>query len=290
MDIDRARHDLAAAPDPAAIPRHSWPARALRAAAATWLLAALAGQWAFFWYIASFYGRSTLSGDLVVWNRLAALGRTPYVEGDTGGNLAFAAHALGAGIVALGGALQLIPWLRARAPRFHRWNGRVFIATVVALSLSGYYLVWVRGTSPSTLDALSTSLNGALILGFAFLAYRSARARRLVEHRRWALRLYLVSNAQWFLRVGVFAYFVVNGLLGRKASFADPFLGFWTWGCYLVPLLLLEAYLRARDSGRAAPQAIVATLLFAITATMLLGMVAFAAFSQRLASGAPIAM
>jgi len=193
------------------------------------LLVALAGQWAFFYYIAAFYGTSILTGEFGVWNRLLALGRRPYVEGDTAGNLAYAAHALGAGIVALGGALQLLPWIRRHAPAFHRWNGRVFLVTVTALSLSGYYLVWVRGTSPSRVDGLSTSFNGALILAFVFLAYRSVRARDFASHRRWAMRLYLAANAQWFLRVGVFGYFVVVCLLGHKAQFGDPFLSFWTF-------------------------------------------------------------
>lgn len=58
---------------------------ALKASGAIWFLAALAGQWAFFYYIAAFYGTSTLSGELEVWNRLQALGRTPYVAGDTWG-------------------------------------------------------------------------------------------------------------------------------------------------------------------------------------------------------------
>jgi uncharacterized membrane protein len=261
---------------------------ALRWSAAFWLLMALAGQWAFFYYIAAFYGTSTLSGDFEVWNRLAALGRKPFVAGDTGGNLAFAAHALGAGIIALGGALQLIPKIRSRYPRFHRWNGRIFLLTVTALSVSGFYLVWIRGTSPSMTDAISTSFNGLLILSFAYLAYRTARRRDLKAHRRWALRLYLVSNAQWFLRVGLFSYFIVNQLLGYKAAFGDPFLRFWTFGCYLVPLLVLEVYLRARDSRSPLRKASVAGGLLAITLLMCIGMFGFAMFSQLLISGAPL--
>ncbi|QGX39311.1 DUF2306 domain-containing protein [Permianibacter aggregans] len=151
------------------------------------------------------------------------MGATPYIAGDVAGNMVFLGHALGAGIVALGGALQLIPWLRTHAPTFHRWNGRVFLATVVILSLSGFYLAWIRLEPPQTLTELSPSINGVLILLFATLTLRTALARRFATHRRWALRLYLVSNAQWFLRIGVFGYFVVNQLLGREASFSDPF-------------------------------------------------------------------
>ena len=263
---------------------------ALQGSAAFWLTVALVGQWAFFYYIAAFYGTSTFSGNLDVWNRLEAVGRTPYVAGDTAGNLAYAAHVLGAGIIAFGGALQLMPWIRRCAPTFHRWNGRVFLLTVTALSLSGYYLVWVRRTSPSTIDELSTSINGALILSFAFLAYRSARARRFLVHRRWAMRLYLVSNAQWFLRVGFFAYFLISGLLGHEAQTADPFLSFWTFGCYLVPLGVLELYLRAKDAGGPVARWAIAAGIAVLAVLMGAGIVGFAAFSQLLVTGAPLAL
>jgi len=264
--------------------------QALTGAAALWLLAALLGQWAFFYYIAAFYGTSTLSGELEVWNRLQVFGRTPYVPGDSAGNIAFAAHALGAGIVALGGALQLIPWLRARAPTLHRWNGRVFLFTVVALSLSGFYLVWGRGTSPSRVEGLSTSFNGVLILLFAALAYRTARARDFAAHRRWALRLYLVSNAQWFLRVGVFGYFAGNQMLGNAVSFGGPFLKFWTFGCYVVPLLVLELYLRAQRSTSSFARIALASGLLLLTLWMALGIAMFGMFSQRIVSGAPLTL
>ncbi len=261
---------------------------ALRASAAFWLLAALAGQWAFLYYIAAFYGRSTLTGKLEIWNRLEAMGRTPYVPGDAAGNVAFAAHALGAGIVAFGGALQLIPGIRNRAPRFHRWNGRIFLATVVALSLSGFYLVWVRGTPAGLVNDLSVSFNGLLILGFAALTYRAARARRIAEHRPWAMRLYLVSNAQWFLRVGVFAYFAIAQMLGIEASFEDPFLAFWTFGCYLVPLAVLECYLRAKRSGSSIAKGAMAGGLVVLALLLAVGTVAFGAFTQMLITGAPL--
>ena len=261
---------------------------ALTGAATLWLLTALAGQWAFLYYIAAFYGMSTLAGDFEVWNRLAALGRTPYVAGDTGGNIAFAAHALGAGIIAFGGALQLMPQIRRHAPVFHRWNGRIFLFTVVALSLSGFYLVWVRGTSPSSIDAFSTTFNGLLILTFAALALRAVRARNIAVHRRWAMRLYLVSNAQWFLRVGVFAYLAVTRMVGVEASFGDPFIRFWTFGCYLVPLAVLELYLYAKAKPGAFGKVVVAAALLAFTLLMAVGMFAFAMFSQLIVSGAPL--
>lgn len=266
-------------------------AEALRASAMLWFAAAMIGQWAFFYYIAAFYGASTFSGNLEVWNRLEALGRTPYVAGDTAGNFAYAAHALGAGIIAFGGALQLVPQIRAKFPTFHRWNGRLFLLTVTGLSLSGFYLVWVRHTSPSPFNAVSTTINGALILAFAALALRSAMARDIVVHRRWAMRLYLVSNAQWFLRVGFFAYFIVSAALGRKPAGDDPLLVFWGGpGCFLLPLAVLELYFFAKTKGGTLTRLMVAGALVALTLVMVAGIFAFAVFSQALITGAPLGL
>ncbi|HZH44436.1 MAG TPA: DUF2306 domain-containing protein [Lysobacter sp.] len=266
------------------------PGGGLERAAAVWLGAMLLAQWAFFYYIAAFYGASVASGDLEMWNRLAAFGRRPYVAGDDVGNAAYASHALGAGIIALGGALQLMPWIRARFPTFHRWNGRLFLVTVVVLSLSGFYLVWVRGTSPTRLDALGTSLNGVLILAFAAAAYLAARRRDFGVHREWAMRLYLVSNGQWFLRVGVFAYFASAKAAGYPVSFSDPFFAFWKFGCFLVPLALLELYFRARRSGSGGFRTLTSGVLLAATLAMVLGTVVFGVFCQKLITGAPLSL
>lgn len=260
----------------------------LNGAAGFWWLTAILGQWAFLYYILSFYGASSLTGDFETWNRLKVMGRTPFVAGDTAGNLAFLGHALAAGIIAFGGALQLVPGIRAKFPAFHRWNGRLFLLTVTGLSLSGFYLVWVRGTSPDNLNALSTTFNGVLILTFAALALKAAMARDIATHRRWAMRLYLVSNAQWFLRVGVFAYFILNMGLGNKVKFSDPFLTFWVFGCYLVPIAVLEVYLRTRDGAGPTGRTAMAAGLIVLTLLMGAGALGFTAFSLKIASGAPL--
>ena len=262
----------------------------LGAAAAFWLLTALIGQWLFFYYIAGFYGPTMATGNHEAWSVLSAMGAKGYVEGDTAGNMTFGAHALAAGVIAFGGALQLIPGIRAKAPVFHRWNGRLFLLTVVGLSLTGFYLVWGRGSPPESLREMATTLNGVLILAFAGLAGRHAMARRIAIHRRWAMRLYLVSNAQWFMRVGLFAWFVGNMVMGREVSMSDPFFGIWTFGCYLVPLAVLELYLRVRDRGGPIGRTAVAGLLVALTLLMGLGIFAYFMFSQKILSGASLSI
>jgi uncharacterized membrane protein len=253
---------------------------ALSVAGRLWFTVALIGQWAFVYYIANFYGPSTLTGHFQSWTRNSNLVKG-YVVGDTAGNVFFGAHALMAAVIAFGGAIQLIPRIRTRAIAVHRWNGRLFMLTALGVALSGLYLIWVRGSSPTFLGAMATSLNGALIIACVALAWRAALDHKITAHRRWALRAYLVANGQWFFRVGVFAV----AMLDRKL--VEPFFMMWGFGCTLVPLAVLEIYLRTRDSGGPGGRLAMACGLAVLSGLTALGIVGvYLAMWRPLLSGA----
>lgn len=119
---------------------------ALKAAAGFWLLVTVIGQLAFFYYLAAFYGTTTLQGNFQAWTKNVFPVHS-YVPGDTVGNLAFAAHVFFVAVFALSGAIQLIPQVRTRAISVHRWNGRLFALTALGVSFGGLYLIWVRGNT-----------------------------------------------------------------------------------------------------------------------------------------------
>jgi uncharacterized membrane protein len=249
--------------------------RALKAAAGFWFAVAVIGQWAFLFYVAAFYGTSTLTGNFRAWNKNTFLNMA-YVRGDTVGNLAFASHALLAGVIAFGGAIQLIPQVRKRAIALHRWMGRVFFVTALGLSTSGLYMEWIRGDRFNMVGAVAISINAVLIIAFCLLAWRSAWVHEVAAHRRWALRAYLVANAQWFTRVGVFAWIILNrGPVGIGDHFDGPFIFFWDFGCFLVPLSALELYLRAKESPSLRQRFAVATGLVVLTLLMGVGALGF---------------
>lgn len=236
--------------------------KALRGAIGLWFLVAALGQWAFVHYVLAFYGPSTLTGNFEAWSRNKMLPKG-YVPGDTAGNLFFAGHVLLAAIVTFGGVLQLVPRIRARALGFHRWNGRLFLVTAVATSLAGLYMIWLGGRGGGLEGRLALSLNAVLIFTFAALAWRAAATHQVAAHRRWALRAYLAANAVWFLRVGFMAWAMASQ--GRGAA---SFYRFWEFGCYLLPLGVLELYLRTREGAGAGRRLAMAGLLLALTALM----------------------
>ena len=121
------------------------------------------------------------------------------VAGDVVGNAVMLAHIVLAFVITVGGPLQLVPRIRARAPRFHRWNGSIYLATATVMSLGGLYLTWARFEDlPSILNGVAISLNAVLILIFGAMTLRRAMARNIAAHQRWALRLFVAVSGVWF--------------------------------------------------------------------------------------------
>jgi uncharacterized membrane protein len=248
----------------------AWAALALTAAARFWFVATVAGQLVFAAYIVSLYGGAAVDGNLNGWNKVMTHG---FVRADLAGNIVTAVHLLLAAVIMVGGTLQLIPQLRARAPSFHRWNGRVYLAGAVVAALSGLYMMWFRGAVGDTVQHLGTSLNAVLVVACAGMTLRRALSRDFAAHRRWALRLFLCVSGVWFFRVGLMFWLAVNG--GPAGfdidTFTGPFLSFLSFAQYLLPLAVLELYLRCGAGGGVAARCATASLLVALTLAMALG-------------------
>ena len=199
-----------------------------------------------------------------------------YAPGHPMGNLVVAIHLTSAVIILLSGAIQLIPLIRRRAPVFHRWNGRIYFVTAFAVSLAGLYMMWFRGTVGDLPQHLGQSLDAVLIMLCAAMALRYALARDFKTHRRWALRLFMVVSASLFIRAGIFLSFLLNhGPFGfNAATFSGPFLTFMSFAQYLVPLAVLEIYLRTQDERGAAGRFAMAAGLFVLTVVLGAGIVA----------------
>ncbi len=250
------------------------PARLLSHSATLWFVVAAAGHFAFLVYIVGFYWL------LIAGGGAAGLADTHlpggFVDGDALGNAAVIAHLLLAAIVIGGGPLQLVPAVRERFPAFHRWLGRSYVTAAVVSSIAGLYMIWTRGTAGGLANAVGITLDGILILVFAAIAVRYAIARNIVRHRRWAMRLFMVASGVWFFRIGLMGWVVLTGGAGIDfETFTGPFLTFWGFGQYLLPLAVLELYFRAQQStdGRLK----VATSVVLLVCTLAMGIGIFAA-------------
>jgi hypothetical protein len=244
---------------------------ALNAAARFWFGVTVIGQLMFAFAVASFYSLTALRGDYHGWKFTNG-----YVPGVTKGNWAVVMHVASAAVLMLAGAVQLVPQVRSRFPVFHRWNGRIYMLTAVTLSAAGLYMTWIRGSVGDVTQHLGSTLNAVLIWLFAGLALRYAMARDFKTHRRWALRLFLVVSASWFIRIMLFLSFLVfKGPIGFDPStFTGPLLSFLSFAQCLIPLAVLELYFRAQDHPGALRRMAMAGLLFVLTLVMGVGLFA----------------
>jgi hypothetical protein len=246
---------------------------ALKATARIWFLVAASGQALFAFYVTLFYGSSAVHGDVA---RMKG-----YVAGDTLGNATIMAHLLLAAIVTIGGPLQLVPEIRARAPTFHRWNGRVYLVAAVTAAIAGLYLELGRDHIGSAVSQFAVSLDAVLIIACAAMALRYALARDFTTHRRWALRLFLVVSGVWFFRVMLMFWIAINGGPAGfdPKTFMGPAIDIISFAQYALPLAVLEIYLRVQRNAGAGARLATAGALVLLTLAMAVGIfVAFKAF------------
>ena len=99
-------------------------------------------------------------------------------------------------------------------------------------------------------------VNALLIWAFAGLALRYALKRDFVRHRQWGVAA--LRGARWVFSFCAWLVPMWVALLGPVGewtftTFTGPALAFWAYGCYLVPLAMMELYLRTQarpGSGR----------------------------------------
>lgn len=275
-DSKENRHPFAASSGGSTLPSRA--NSALEAAATGWFVVAGLGQVMFVVYLFGFYGRTAAWGQFEAWNQVFP---RSHVAGDPIHNTVVAIHLAFAALITGGGLLQLTTGVRRWFPRFHRWNGRVYLVSAFVMGLGGLAMVWT-GTNVGDLSQhIAISINAVLIMLCAVMVLRHALARRFALHRRWALRLFLVVSGVWFFRIGLTFWILVNqGPVGFDPdTFTGPALTAIAFAQYLLPLAILQLYFHAQDRGESRGRVAMAAGLFA---SMLLTAVGIVAASMML--------
>lgn len=249
---------------------HSKASKLLRISVISWFVVVVIGQFIFALYIMGLYGVSGLAGDFERWNTASPHG---YVVNDVWGNIFFGIHMAMAAIITIGGPLQLMKKIRARFPRFHRFNGRVYISGAFLISLAGLCLAWVRGMVGGLTGALFISANAVFILGCAFFTIKYALARKLDVHRRWAIRLFLAMSGVWFFRVFLMLWLALwQGPVGLDIdSFEGPALNMLYTFSYICPVLFAGLYFNAKKTKLPIRKTAVSVFLFFLTMCIAVG-------------------
>jgi hypothetical protein len=168
--------------------------------------------------------------------------------------------------------LSATPDSRARAPSFHRWDGRAFLLTAFAASATSLYLVWSRGAFGSAARPIGISVDAVLIIAGVVAALQAIG--RGIETRRGSMfRLLLVVSSVWFLRAGLMSWilFSMGPADFNAETLEGSLLDFPALASYLLPLVALEIYRRTKDGAGAGGTFSRAGGLLALTVVMGVG-------------------
>lgn len=158
-----------------------------------------------------------------------------------------ALHATCAATALIIAPIQLLPAVRRRTPRVHRYLGRVYAIGCLLGSASGLVLALGSAAGP-----LATLGFGSLALAWfatTSLAWRAALARDFARHRAWMIRSFALTNAAVTLRL----YLTLLPLL--PVAFISGYRAI-SFLCWVPNLLVAELYLRQRAAARPAPTAL----------------------------------
>ncbi len=171
-----------------------------------------------------------------------------YVPGGTLGNGAMSVHMVLGGVITALVSLQLLPGIRARRPGLHRALGRGIAGAALVTGVCGLLYIALRGTKGGAVMDAGSILYGVLVLVAAVQTYRHARARRILMHREWALRLFVLIIASWLYRLHYALWYIVTGgLWSELPGHTGAFDLVQNFAFYLPYLLLLELwYVRER--------------------------------------------
>ncbi len=167
---------------------------------------------------------------------LAAVGpRAPQILANVYARPWLYVHIAGAATALLLGPFNFIAAVRRRAPKVHRWIGRIYIGGCLSGGLAG--LVVAFG---STAGPIATTGFGTLAVCWVVAnaqGWWTARKRRFKDHRAWMIRSFAMTFGAVTLRLylPLIPLFHVSFLEGYRA------ISFLAW----VPnLILAELYLR----------------------------------------------
>lgn len=175
------------------------------------------------------------------------------------------------------GPFQFLPVIRSKWPRFHRYMGRMYVASAVLCSLLGFIFIFLKGFV----------LVGGINMGIAFFAAGLAfgisagltayyaRHQCWTEHRNWSIRAYSQILSPMLYR---YFYLILGGLQLYPADtelicderdvcqpFTNTFDAIHAWAYFLVPLGFAELICRSlpeinsdrtKEDGISSPPAI----------------------------------
>jgi uncharacterized membrane protein len=149
------------------------------------------------------------------------------------------------------GAVQFSSRIRGRHLAFHRWSGRVLVATSLAGTTASFYF-GVLHPYGGISEVTSIALFGVLFMAFLLRAVYAIRRGDVGQHREWMIRAFSLG-------VGIAVIRVVTGfLIVLSNAPGEVLLGRGFWIGWSLSLIAGELWIR---HTRHSPMILTSTLL-----------------------------
>ena len=139
------------------------------------------------------------------------------------------------------GPLGVIKAIRVKALNFHRWNGRIYVLSILLNFIPGIYVsLFATGGWLSTVGFL---ILNSLWLGTTLRGYLLIKRRNIVLHSQWMIRSFFLSFANMTIYIIIsLTHYVMNFSYGHSYTIA-------VWLCWIMNLLLAEIIIRKKVIG-----------------------------------------
>jgi len=167
-------------------------------------------------------------------------------------------HVAASGVAMLVGAFHFLKPLRAKAPRLHRWIGRIYVAACVIGGLAGGSIALSSTAGP--IAGWGFFMLAVLWVPFTLLALRSAMQRDFVAHERWMIRSFALTLGAVTLRLQLplAGHLGAQGLIPSDFVWSYQYTAWLAWVPNLIVAELFIATLRKPRRPKVAPGASVA--------------------------------
>lgn len=147
-------------------------------------------------------------------------------------------HILLAILSLLTGPLGVIKKIRVKSIKFHRWNGRVYVLSIILNFIPGVYAsLFATGGWLSTIGFL---ILNTLWLGTTLLGYLYIKKQNILLHSQWMIRSFFLSFANMTIYILVtIIHHVMNVSYGSSYTIA-------VWLCWMLNLLIAEMIIRKK--------------------------------------------
>jgi len=138
------------------------------------------------------------------------------------------------------GPFQLSTGIRARYPKFHRVNGRIFLACATIVGISALVMSLGVPAIGGVNQATATTLFATFFLFALRNALRHIRRRKIGLHRQWMIRAFATGLAVATIRPVIGFFFATSRITGLTPH---EFFGTAFWLGFTLQLIVAEAWI-----------------------------------------------